>query len=116
MGTRSLQGSGGESKDYGFIADCGEDAISLKYCCVCNEDLPLYEFHSDANRYDGVNHACRDCRHKHYIENRNEKSEKNKEHYLKNRDKILLRVKEYHLKNRDKILAKMKEYRLKNKH
>jgi len=105
MGTRSLQGAGREGKDYDFIADCGEDALYLKYCWSCNEDLPLCKFGGDSCKYDGMRGICRDC-----------KSEYDKKYRLKNKNKTSERHKKYYLKNRDKRLAQMKECRLKNKH
>ena len=118
MPQKNSEGQDRESKNYGFIADSG-DWIHLKYCYMCGEDLPTYEFYPDSCSHDGIRTQCKICKSESskqwYIKNKTYRLKTVKQYYQKNKHSYLEQKKRYYWANRDKRIEQMKQYRLRKK-
>lgn len=63
------------------------DNIEYKRCGCCHKLLPIYEFHKDKSRKDGLSNSCKECtkekNHKTYMKDPQGKYEKVKEYQKK---------------------------------
>lgn len=91
-----------------------------KTCTKCKRELPLDSFCKDKNRKDGLNPWCRDCRKKHYADNRERflgyarkyretHREQKNEYYRKNREKRNKINKNFNLKLKLEVFHKLSD-------
>ena len=97
--------------------------MEMKKCSKCGEEKPLNEFHNNKASKDGKVYQCKTCiierSKKHYMENREQKLEYQKEYSDKNKEEMKIKDKKrhkiYNEKNKEKIKINNKEYKNNNK-
>lgn len=101
----------GIPKKKGVIIGGLRCALTLKKCTCCKEWFSVSNFHSDANRKDGLANRCKQCHNKHMQRYKKRNPERIKEdkrkYYEQNRDKI----RQYYQDNREWLLARSRESR-----
>ena len=93
--------------------------MSNKKCVSCIEIKDISFFNKDSRAYDGLCCYCKDCRkiqkRKHYLENKEDISHKQKKYVEKNKDKVKERKLKYRNDNKEKIQADQVEIYKKNR-
>ena len=87
----------------------------MKICGKCKETKSLEEFSKDNNRKDGRCFACKSCRKKHWLDNRDENLKRKREYYQENKDIHNQKVKKYRQENKEKVKKQRAGYYQKNK-
>lgn len=88
-----------------------------KICSYCKEWKPINEFGKQKDKKDGHRSICKKCRHQKYLDNREERREKNREY--SNRESVKNRKskynKEYYTKNKKSLNKYNQQYYKENK-
>lgn len=75
--------------------------IDLKKCTKCGNFLPVYEFCKC--KRDGIQSWCKQCKHNHYLDNKERVLIRSRKYYELNKASISEKSKIYRLNNEDKI-------------
>ena len=93
--------------------------MSTKQCFSCTQLKDISFFTKDSKARDGLCYYCKDCRkeqkRKHYLENKQDISYKQREYANKNKDKVKERAAVYRSKNKEVIKTKQKQIYQNNK-
>lgn len=85
-----------------------------KRCHKCKAIKPLSDFHKLTKSKDGHQSKCKDCKKQYHLQNKDRKSEKDKERYQENKEEVKKRTNQYYHENIDIIRQRRKKYYYKN--
>ena len=85
--------------------------VATKQCPKCKEAKSAEDFQRDRSRKDGLQYQCKECKKRHYQENR----EYYKQYRQENREYYVEYRKQYYQENRERITEKLKQYRQENR-
>jgi 5-methylcytosine-specific restriction endonuclease McrA len=86
-----------------------------KVCTVCGWFRNWWEFNKSKRDFNGYKSKCINCRHKNYLNHREEKLEYAEQYRINNKEKIAKKDKKYYIKNKEKIIEYKKQYQINNK-
>ena len=89
--------------------------METKQCTKCKEVKPVSEFYKDKAKKDGLRPQCKECKKKHYQENKDKISEWCKKHYQENKKTLIKKYKKYYQENKERENERSRKYRKENK-
>jgi len=89
--------------------------MNTKLCKKCGEEKRVELFSKCKSKSDGLQLHCKECKNKHYEENREKIRARHKKYREENRDEIRARHKKYREENREKIRVRHKKHREENR-
>lgn len=84
-------------------------------CVRCEKEKPISDFVKDKAKLNGYRCVCKNCRRIHYLKNKKEIRENQKEYYQKNKEHLIEKQKKYSKNHKEEIKESGKLYREKNK-